>query len=241
MNVFEQANDLLHGGALGGLLGRAEVADAESLKHLAFDTGCEELGVQALVALLLLDEGAHPPHQVAAVAVVEVVAGGGFAGDELQEHDAEAVDVASRSGVPGLTVLGRDVAQAAAHHGSGEAGSGLHQARQAAPCEVGLVLRVQHDVAGRHVAVHHRRRAPVVQKRQRPRHSHCDAVPDGPAQLLVNHELLVRVLPRLLHPVLWVVLCHRHASVEDEMRTKIQAPTKDYCLCLYLVPHYTRE
>ncbi|BAT15518.1 Os12g0107733, partial [Oryza sativa Japonica Group] len=108
-----------------------------------------QLEVEHLAGPLLLDNGRHPLRQVHAVGGL----GGGFAGEELEDDDAEAVHVGLGTGLLELGQLGGAVAEGA---GGGEdvgVGSSCHEAGEAEVGDLGVGVVVEEDIAGGEVAV----------------------------------------------------------------------------------------
>lgn len=114
----------------------------------------------------------------------------------------------------------------------------FNQVRKAAVRQMGLVLRIQHDVGGCHVAVDYARDAAMVQEGKCSCYADGDSVPDWPCQLLRDDEPLGGIFPFLLRPVFWMMCicmctgCHilntahsasnaRNENKEHKLSTKI--------------------
>ncbi|GJN07194.1 hypothetical protein PR202_ga25001 [Eleusine coracana subsp. coracana] len=108
-----------------------------------------ELEVKHLAGPLLLNDGCHPLREVHAVGVV----GGGLAGEELEDDDAEAVHVRLGVGLLQLGQLRRAVPQRAGGRQHVGVGGGRHEAGQPEVGDLGVVVIVEEDVAGGEVAV----------------------------------------------------------------------------------------
>ena len=108
----------------------------------------------------------YPVCDVVGCFVSQAVAGG-LAGDQLEEHHAEAVDVASGADV-GFHVGRVDVARRARRPCQHVRGVGAEVG------QLGVEVVVQQDVARFHVLVNDRRDALLVQVRQALRRADCD-------------------------------------------------------------------
>lgn len=119
---------------------------------------------------------------------VGVAVDGLLAGEELEEDDAEAVDVGLLGEPGGAGVLRVDVADGADDEGGGVGLAGGDAPGYAEVRQVGLEVLVQKDVRGLHVPVDDPRVAVMVEVGQALRCPHGDPQPRLPVQL----HLLVR-------------------------------------------------
>jgi hypothetical protein len=181
--VVERGDDVADAGAHGGVLLEAHGSDGERLVEalggvVALEHRVGHLGEPALV----LEARPRPEHEVVLVRWPGRV-DGAAAGDDLEEDDAEAVDVGHGGELAGERVLGRAVA-VGAHDTRGDVGLVAGGADLGEP-EVGEARAeagVEEDVGGLEVAVDHGRLRGVVQVLEPPRGALRDAHARGPLQ-----------------------------------------------------------
>ena len=123
-------------------------------------------------------EAPHPPRQHEELVAVVGLLHGAAAGDELQEDDAEAVDVRHGAGAARVDELRVDVARRAQHHlRRRRPHAVVDQPRQAEVAQLGVQRGVQHDVARLDVTVHYALLPLRVEVPQRRPQTHDDLVP----------------------------------------------------------------
>uniref|UniRef100_A0A8R7UZJ4 Uncharacterized protein n=1 Tax=Triticum urartu TaxID=4572 RepID=A0A8R7UZJ4_TRIUA len=162
-HVVDGPGDVRHGRPEVGPVVEAERGDdGELVERPAREAAAQRRVGQPAVHLAHVAEvGPGPVQEAPLVAGVGVE--GPAAGDELQEHHAEAVDVGLDGEAAGERVVGRAVAQGA-HHARGHVGvvAGGPDPGQPQVGQLGGEVVGQEDVGRLQVAVDHRRRHRLV-------------------------------------------------------------------------------
>uniref|UniRef100_A0A0D3HAC8 Uncharacterized protein n=1 Tax=Oryza barthii TaxID=65489 RepID=A0A0D3HAC8_9ORYZ len=169
--------------AHGGVLLEAHGGDGEGLVEALGGVGAAEQGVGHVGEELLVLEARGGPLDEVLLIVRAGHVDGAAAGDDLEEDDAEAVDVGAGGELAGESVLGGAVA-VGAHDAGGDVGLVADGADlgEAEVGEAGLEGGVEEDVGGLEVAVDDGGTSSVVQVLKAAGGALGDAHPSGPVQ-----------------------------------------------------------
>ncbi|BAH94728.1 Os09g0572550, partial [Oryza sativa Japonica Group] len=181
--VLERGDDVADGRAHGGVLLEAHGGDGEGLVEALGGVGAAEQGVGHVGEELLVLEARGGPLDEVLLIVRAGHVDGAAAGDDLEEDDAEAVDVGAGGELAGESVLGGAVA-VGAHDAGGDVGLVADGADlgEAEVGEAGLEGGVEEDVGGLEVAVDDGGTSCVVQVLKAAGGALRDAHPSGPVQ-----------------------------------------------------------
>jgi hypothetical protein len=176
--LLEYLDNLFHGWPVAGIRVQALVCHGEDEPDLVGGEARQSLVDGVLLPLLF--HGLLGPGDEPGAVLKEGLVGGPLAGEELEQDDAVAVDVALGGGPPGVEVLWSEVAEGAGNDGGDVAVAGLDERGEAKVAEPGLHVVVEEDVAGLDVAVDDVRDAVVVEVGQASGHAQRDLVPRRP-------------------------------------------------------------